>query len=76
MEASVFITNRSQAVRLPSAVRFEPNVKKVKVRIVGCDRILSPTEHQWDSFFLGENRVSDDFMSERELAFQPERESF
>lgn len=76
MEASIFITNRTQAVRLPAAVRFEQGIKKVNIRIVGKERILSPIDHSWDSFFLGENTVSDDFMAEREVAFQPERESF
>lgn len=76
MEASIFMTNRSQAVRLPAAVRFEENVKKVAVRVVGKERILSPIEHRWDSFFLAENTVSEDFLAEREIAFQPERDSF
>lgn len=75
METSVFITNRTQAVRLPAKMRFDESVKKVSVRIVGQDRILSPVEHRWDSFFLAEQAVSDDFMQEREIAFQTERES-
>lgn len=75
MEAAVFMTNRSQAIRLPAAVRFEENVKKVAVRVVGNERILSPIEHRWDSFFLAENSVSEDFLVEREVSFQSERES-
>jgi len=35
------------------------------IRKVGQERILSPIENTWDSFFLDEDRVSDDFLPER-----------
>lgn len=76
MEASVFMTNRSQAVRLPAEVRFASDVKKLSVRVVGNERILVPINQSWDSFFLGSVSVSDDFMEEREIGIQPEREEF
>ncbi|WP_456069627.1 type II toxin-antitoxin system antitoxin VapB2 [Haemophilus paraphrohaemolyticus] len=75
IEASVFMTNRSQAVRLPAEVRFSEDIKKLSVRVLGSDRILSPLNQSWDSFFLNDQAVSDDFMNEREIAFQPEREA-
>jgi uncharacterized protein HI_0948 len=75
IEASVFMTNRSQAVRLPAEVRFSEEIKKLSVRVLGSDRILSPLNQSWDSFFLNDQEVSDDFMNEREIAFQPEREA-
>lgn len=75
MEASVFMTNRSQAVRLPAEVRFSEEIKKLSVRVLGNDRILSPLNQSWDSFFVNDQAVSDDFMNEREIAFQPEREA-
>lgn len=75
IEASVFMTNRSQAVRLPAEVRFSEEIKKLSVRVSGNDRILSPLNQSWDSFFLNDQAVSDDFMNEREIAFQPEREA-
>ncbi|WP_455483969.1 type II toxin-antitoxin system antitoxin VapB2 [Haemophilus parahaemolyticus] len=75
IEASVFMTNRSQAVRLPAEVRFSKEIKKLSVRVLGNDRILSPLNQSWDSFFLNDQAVSDDFMNEREIAFQPEREA-
>ena len=75
IEASVFMTNRSQAVRLPAEVRFSEEIKKLSVRVLGSDRILSPLNQSWDSFFLNDQAVSDDFMNEREIAFQPEREA-
>ncbi len=45
---SVFKINRTQVVRLPVETRFPDSVKKVNVRIVGADQILSPF-----SFFDG-----------------------
>ncbi|WP_288320503.1 type II toxin-antitoxin system antitoxin VapB2 [uncultured Haemophilus sp.] len=75
IEASVFMTNRSQAVRLPAEVRFSEEIKKLSVRVLGNDRILSPLNQSWNSFFLNDQAVSDDFMNEREIAFQPEREA-
>ncbi|WP_427834493.1 type II toxin-antitoxin system VapB family antitoxin [Actinobacillus pleuropneumoniae] len=74
MEASVFMTNRSQAVRLPAEVRFASDVKKLSVRVAGNERILAPINQSWDSFFLGSATVSDDFMTEREISTQAERE--
>lgn len=73
---SVFVNNRTQAVRLPTETRFPENVKKVTVRVVGQDRVLSPVESSWDSFFLSEERVTDDFMTERASQKQQEREAF
>jgi antitoxin VapB len=73
---SVFKNNRTQAVRLPAESRFPENVKKVVVRVVGQDRILSPVTNTWDSFFLSEDGVSDDFMTERASQDQSEREPF
>jgi antitoxin VapB len=73
---SVFVNNRTQAVRLPAETRFPENVKKVTVRVVGQDRVLSPAEHTWDSFFLSDEHVTDDFMPERASQEQQEREAF
>ena len=49
--ARIFMNNRSQAVRMPAEARFEESVKVVNVRVVGKDRVLSPLENTWDSFF-------------------------
>lgn len=73
---TVFVNNRTQAVRLPVASRFPENVKKVVVRVIGKDRVLSPVDNTWDSFFLSDDGVTDDFMQERASQEQPERESF
>ncbi len=74
--ASVFINNRTQAVRLPVDSRFPENIKKVNVRVVGKERILSPVENTWDSFFLSKTSVTDDFITERASQQQADREAF
>ena len=73
---SIFVNNRTQAVRLPVNTRFPDSVKKVIVRIIGKDRVLSPVDSSWDSFFLSESCVTDDFMTERASQKQQEREPF
>ncbi len=73
---SVFVNNRTQAVRLPADTRFPDEVKQVYVRVVGKDRVLSPVDSSWDSFFLSDDRISDDFMEERASQEQSEREAF
>lgn len=71
---SVFENNRTQSVRLPVEARFPADVKRVSVRVVGKERVLSPMENTWDSFFLSTETVSDDFLPERATQEQPDRE--
>jgi antitoxin VapB len=47
----IFVYNQTQPVRLPAETRFPEGVKKVFVRVVGVDRVLSPVRNAWDSFF-------------------------
>jgi len=60
----VFVSNRSQAVRLPKAVALPDNVREVDVIALGDIRIITPSGHRWDDWFDGPG-VSDDFMAER-----------
>jgi antitoxin VapB len=73
---TVFVNNRTQAVRLPLDVRLPEGVHKVTIRVKGQERIIAPIGQTWDSFFLDGPRVSDDFLSERASQQQPEREAF
>ena len=73
---SVFVHNHTQAVRLPTETRFPDQVKHVSVRVVGKDRVLSPVDSSWDSFFFSEERVSDDLLEERASQEQAGREAF
>ncbi|MEE7094297.1 toxin-antitoxin system antitoxin VapB [Escherichia coli O10] len=75
METTVFLSNRSQAVRLPKAVALPEDVKKVDVIAVGRTRIITPAGESWDSWFDG-GSVSADFMNDREQPAVQERESF
>ena len=73
--STVFTNNRTQAVRLPAEMRLPENVRKVNVRAKGRERIIAPIESMWDNYFLGDARVSDDFMNERGSQEQGDRES-
>ena len=74
-QGSVFLSNRSQAVRLPKAAALPDDVKRVDVIAIGRPRILTPSGESWDSWFDGEG-VSADFMTDREQPADQERESF
>ena len=73
--STVFINNRTQAVRLPAEVCLPEGVKRVTVRAIGNRRIIAPVENTWDSFFMGGLQVSDDFMTERASQQQDAREA-
>ncbi len=76
LQGSVFINNKTQAIRLPVEVRFDESVKRVFIRIHGKERILTPVENAWDSFFLNEEGVSDDFLTTRAEQTESIREDF
>jgi antitoxin VapB len=71
--STVFMTNRSQAVRLPKPVALPDSVRQVEVTKIGRSRLITPADQSWDSFFDGP-RVSDDFMTEREQPEAQERD--
>ena len=75
METTVFLSNRSQAVRLPKAVALPEDVKRVEVIAVGRIRIITPAGEGWDSWF-GDEDVSADFMTARDQPPMQERETF
>ncbi|MBS4097936.1 MAG: antitoxin [Sulfuricella sp.] len=72
--STLFNNNRTQAVRLPTDMRFPDSIKKVEVRAVGQERIIAPAESAWDSFFLATPAPTEDFLAERADQTQPERE--
>lgn len=74
-QGAVFLSNRSQAVRLPKAVALPDDVKRVDVVAVGRARIITPAGESWDSWFDGEG-VTTDFLAERGQPADQERESF
>ena len=72
----LFLSNRSQAVRIPADLRLPDSVKEVEVRACGQERIIAPLGRSWDSFFLDGPTVSDDFMDDRSSQVQAVREAF
>ena len=62
---SVFENNRTQAVRIPAEMRFAAGIRKVNVRAVGPDRVLSPVGHTWDTFFREGAAATDEVRIER-----------
>jgi antitoxin VapB len=73
--STVFINNRTQAVRLPADVRLPEGVKQVTVRAIGKERVIAPLQSSWDSFFTNSAQVTDDFMQDRATQLQAEREA-
>jgi antitoxin VapB len=75
--STVFTNNRSQAVRLPAEARFPEHVKRVDVRVVGQQRVITPIDAAWDNFFAAppEAMPTPDFMAERADQAQADREA-
>ena len=64
--ATVFLNNRSQAVRLPKAVAFPPGVDKVEVRVEGASRVLTPVVSSWAEWARTRQCVDPDFLADRD----------
>lgn len=50
-ETTLFLSNRSQAMRLPKEVAFPADVKRVAIIRDGKRRIVVPADAVWDDFF-------------------------
>ena len=74
--STVFLSNRSQAVRLPKALAFPEGVRQVEIIRLGNSRLITPVGRRWDEFFVNGPQVSEDFMSERDPPSAQEREPF
>lgn len=74
MKTTVFLSNRSQAVRLPKAVALPDDVKHVEIIAVGNTRIIAPADNAWDDWFSGDAATAD-FMNDREQPEMQNRES-
>jgi len=48
---TLFLSNRSQAVRLPKAVAFGPGVRDVANLVEGHRRVIVPANSVWEDFF-------------------------
>lgn len=50
---TLFLSNRSQAVRLPKSVAFGEGVHEVVILRDGPRRVIAPADALWDDFFAG-----------------------
>lgn len=73
-QTTIFKNNKTQAVRLPKAVELPADIHKVTVIAIGNQRIITPVEESWDSWF-DNKQCTDDFMSERDQPADQLRES-
>lgn len=71
----LFMSNRTQAVRLPKSVAFSDSVTEVDIVAVGESRLLTPAGASWAAWFEGPG-VSDDFLPLREQPEDQERAGF
>lgn len=71
--AKIFTNGRSQAVRLPSAFRFDTREVFIRRDPLTGDVILSRKPDSWDGFFdaLSQANVPDDFLSASEREQSP-----
>ena len=69
----IFMSNKSQAVRLPKAVELPKSLRKVDVVAIGSRRIITPAGESWNEWFDGAG-VSEDFMSSRKQPEDQQRE--
>lgn len=71
LKATVFKSNRSQAVRLPKAAAFPEDVKELRVIKEGKGLLLVPADAVWDDFLkepgvdirIAEDLIDDDVVS-------------
>ena len=69
---SVFMTNKTQAVRFPKSVRLPDGVTSVDIQRRGRSWVITPSEQSWAAWFDGKG-VSSDFMTDREQPADQER---
>ena len=74
-KATVFKSNKSQAIRIPKALELPESVKQVEIIPLGRARLIVPVGERWDTFFEAEP-ASEDFMAERDQPKPQEREEF
>ena len=74
MKTTVFMNNKTQAVRIPKELAFPEGIKQVIARRQGGTIILSPAQNHWDYFFALPP-LEDDF-PDREQPAPQEREDF
>lgn len=59
--AKVFMSGRSQAVRIPKKFRFPEGCDTVAIRQVGPHLVLSPRFASWEDYWANSIRPTEDF---------------
>ena len=72
----LFMSNRTQAVRLPKDVAFPEGVTEVELIKQGSGVLILPKGKGWEDYFQNGPFVDDDFMAERIQPPAEEREEF
>jgi antitoxin VapB len=77
-KAKVFMTGRSQAVRIPAEYRFTTDEVYIRRDPQTGDVILSQAPRSWEEIFaaLDEAGIPDDFLEDRKQDYPPEREEW
>lgn len=75
-KTKLFMSNRSQAVRLPKEVAFPPDVTEVEIIRRGSGVLILPRGKSWDDYFRNGPFADADFMSDWEPLKGEEREEF
>lgn len=70
--AKLFDNGRSQAVRIPKALRFR-GVDRVAFRKDGDALILTPVRRDWQSFADEAPQADEDFLADRQALFDASR---
>ncbi len=50
-KTTLFLSNQTQAVRLPKNVAFPDSVREVRILRDGIRRVIVPVDSVWDDFF-------------------------
>ena len=74
VQTSLFLNNKSQAVRIPKSVAFAPEVREVTIIAVGSSRVITPVESAWDAWFA-QPVDADALLPEREQPAMQQREA-
>jgi antitoxin VapB len=69
---SLFLTNRTQALRLPKDVAFPAGTREVAILREGARRVIVPANASWDDFFAAPGID----LPDREQPTQGAREAF
>lgn len=72
---SVFMNNKTQAIRLPKSVRLPDGTKTVDIVRRGRAWVIVPSDQSWAQWFE-DTEVSQDFFESRDQPDEQEREAF